>query len=554
MNLRVCENPVRIFNKNTHRFEHVPCGKCNTCRNVRNNRWTDRLVQESQCFPYTVFFTLTFDEKNVPLLSLDSDGHSLVDVHSGLVVDLNDLPNLGNMSPMKRKTYIHKRKFIPYVSSDIAQKFVKRLRYYFISLLKYTNENKTLRYFIVSEYGPSTYRPHIHGLLFFFSSSFASRFEDFLLKAWSFGRVDSSFVRDSAASYVARYLDSNAALPRIYLHRQIRPFLLCSKQPPIGTIQASTEELSQIFHKSLTKRTLQDYKRNKFKDVPLWRSFKDRLFPKIQSFDTFDHTQRVTLYGTYRYFSADHEDLVDSVVLDGVEPDKFNEFDYFRFWCERIFNIGFYHDCNNEPNRSFLATYLRYLYDLDSSSSRPGSYYALRNFYYICKRVYLQRSIFNVSLDYYVERIENFYKCSNLEILKNFYELQNELMFKYRDRRLLLFLYHDYADYLNSIFVDPKLAGLLTKDINLLSSFGFNTSHLKFEFIDYAYDDGNIIRKEFYSVKLMFDSVANLSTQFNAKIFRQSLKNKKKNDYLHWIENNDYYNKTFGFNFYKEYA
>ena len=551
MNLQVCENPVRIFSKSTHRFEYVPCGKCNTCRNIRNSRWTDRLIHESQCFPYTVFFTLTFDEKNVPLLSLDPDGHSLVDVHSGLVVDLNDLPNFGSMSPMKRKVYVHKRKFIPYVSSDIVQKFVKRLRYYFNSLLKFTNENTTLRYFIVSEYGPSTYRPHLHGLLFFFSSTFASRYEDLLSKAWSFGRVDSSFVRDSAASYVARYLDSNQALPRVYLHRQIRPFLLCSKQPPLGTLQATSEEMAQIFHKSVTRRILQDYKRNKFKDVPLWRTFKDRLFPKIQSFDSFDHTQRVTLYGVYRYFEADFRDLEDDTIF---LKHPLNEFREFLYWCQCRFHDGDKYDCNQEPNRSFLASYLKYLYDQDTSSSRPGSFYALRNFFYISKRVYLQRSIFNVSLDYYVDRIENFYSCAQLETLKNFYELENDLISKYRDRRLLLFLYPDYVNYLFGLFNDGQQLGLFTKDINILQSFGYNMFYLQYLYMDFAVDYGNVIRKELQLVKIRFDDIASISKQFNAKIFRDSLKVKKKNDYLHWIENNDYYNKTFGFNFFKEYA
>ena len=531
MQLKICENPVKVFNKFTHRFEYMKCGKCNTCRNIRNATWTDRLIQESQCFPYTVFFTLTFDDHNVPMLSLDPDGHSLVDVHSSLVVDLNDLPNYSNMSPLKRRLYVHKRKFIPYVTSDVAQRFVKRLRYYFNTLLLHTNENKTLRYFIVSEYGPSTYRPHLHGLLFFFSRSFASRYEGFLSKAWSFGRVDSSFVRDSAASYVARYIDSNKALPRIYLHKQIRPFLLCSKQPPIGTLLCTTEEVKEIFYKGATKRIIHDYKRNKFKDVPLWRSLKSKLFPKIQCFDSFNHSQRVALYGCYKYSGSE-------------------SFSDFAFWALNIVNQGSEFGLDN---RSFLGSYLTYLFSLDSLSSRPQSYFALRNFYYVCKRVFLQASVFNVDLDFYVDRIENFYSLQSLENLKEFYEFQSDFMRLHRDTRLLLFLYHDY-----SFSLIDRLSSngsyLMSYDINILSQFGFNLSHVRYDYVDSALDVHQLVYYELCSVRYHFDDLSESSRLFNLKIFNQSLKNKKKNDYLHWIENNDYYSKNFNFNFFKEYA
>lgn len=552
MNLSICENPIRVFSKTLHRFIYVKCGKCNTCRNIRNNTWVDRLVQESQCWKYSVFFTLTFDDKHLPVLSLDSDGHTLVDVNDGFSVDLNDLPNYASCCPVKQRLYVHKRKFIPYVTSDIVQKFLKRLRYYMFTLLKNTNEKKTLRYFIVSEYGPSTYRPHIHGILFFGSDTFASRYEEMLCKAWSFGDVNSSFVRDSCASYVARYVDCNYALPRVYLHRQIRPFLLCSKQPPIGTLLCTKKELSQIFHKGIVRRTIHDYKRNKFKDVPLWRSLKDRLFPKIQSFDTFSHSQRVTLYGCYRYFQGYTLGHHIEYACDSTFPDDY-DFDCFREFLGFVYWIIHQSDDYGVSNNTFLCSYLRFLFDQDSLSSRPGSFYCLRNFFYISKRVVTQCESFGCSLDYYVDRIENFYSVNALDELKRFYEFQNDFVCKHRDSRLLLFMYPDLVRHFDELF-SSAVPELFTYDLNVLGCFGFDLTSLDYQYIDVAFDSNCHLKKVYCFCRDQFLKYDSVSVRFNAKIFKDSLKNKKKNDYLHWIENNEAYNKTFGFDFFKDYA
>ena len=527
MNLSICEHPVRVYSKSLHRFTYVRCGKCNTCRNIRNNTWTDRLIQESQYWKYTVFFTLTFDDRHVPMLTLDPDGHTLVDVNDGFSVDLYDVPGFSrDMCSFKRKVYIYKRKFIPYVSVDIAQKFLKRLRYYFNTLLKFTPDEKILRYFLVSEYGPSTYRPHLHGLLFFSSPIFAVRFEEMLCKAWTFGNVDCSFVKDSAASYVARYIDCNYALPGIYLHRQIRPFVLFSKCPAIGTLQVTSQELSQIFHKGIVRRTIQDFKRNTFKDVPLWRSLKDKLFPKIQSFDSFTHSQRVTLYGASKY--------------SGEE-----DFKEFAFWCMKVIHQSDEYGLDND---TFLASYLRYLYECDSSSSRPGFSYALHNFFMVSRRVCLQASVFGVSLDYYVDRIENFYSVNALDTLKQFYEFQIEFIRKYKDPRPLVFMYPGLVERFISVGLLPgseeQLRHVSVSDYYLLENFGFINPDFDFGLASFQ------LSKAFD----LFSRINSISVNFNYKIFKDSLKIKKKNDYLHWLERNDHYNKTFGFNFFKDYA
>lgn len=509
MNVQSCESPVRIYDKFRKKHFFVPCGKCNTCRNIKNNTWVDRLIQESQCWPYTVFFTLTFDERHLPTFELDSNGF-LCDPHSGECVDLNEIVDFRHLTPVAKRLYVHKRKSIPYVTVDVAQRFIKRLRYYFTTINLHTHEQNILRYFIVSEYGPSTYRPHLHGLLFFSSKLCADRFEEVICKAWKVGGYDWSFVRDSAASYVARYVDSVQSLPRIYLHKRIRPFLICSKQPPIGTLQVSSEEVKEIFLSGAVKRTIHDYKRLSFKDVPLWRSLKDRLFPKIQLFDVFSHQERVTLYGVYRY-------------------SKSESFDDFLSWVEKLFKFSYSPGCFCE---TFLSRHLLYLYQLDSISSNPGKFYALRNLYYVSRRVYMQRVIFGVSLDLYVTKIEDYYSNVELQLLNEFYKFQEDYVQIHLDSRPLIYLYGDYAFTFSS----------------------HNSLYHNFSLVSFGYVLDDTLSSQLMSAFGEYRVEYDLMVKKNYRIFRQSMKTKKKNDYLNWIENNEYYRKRFTFNFYKDYA
>lgn len=105
----------------------VPCGKCIECLKDRQNSWKIRLVEESREHLYTYFFTLTYNEDSVPFTYLE-DGTKLLHVNK---VDI--------------------------------QLWIKRNRMRFERLF---NRKVDFKYFICSEYGPNTGRPHYHGILF----------------------------------------------------------------------------------------------------------------------------------------------------------------------------------------------------------------------------------------------------------------------------------------------------------------------------------------------------------------------------------------------------
>ena len=106
---------------------------------------------------------------------------------------------------------------IPYVCNRDLDLFLKRLRSYY--------PDEKLRYYAVSEYGPRTFRPHWHLLLFSNSERFSQTILENVSKAWSYGRCDASLSRGFAAPYVASYVNSFVALPDFYtqMPKVVRP-------------------------------------------------------------------------------------------------------------------------------------------------------------------------------------------------------------------------------------------------------------------------------------------------------------------------------------------
>lgn len=126
-------------------FLVVPCGKCVLCREKKANEWVSRAMCETQSstnIPY--FITLTYND--------------------------NCLPRNG-------------------VRKRAAQLFMKRLR---INLSRYSGEDFNLRFFLCSEYGSKTGRPHYHALLWNVPNLDPNRdlhdkmLQDVVQKSWSF--------------------------------------------------------------------------------------------------------------------------------------------------------------------------------------------------------------------------------------------------------------------------------------------------------------------------------------------------------------------------------
>lgn len=102
-------------------YIEVPCNKCSLCREKASREWATRAMCESQTSTsLPLFVTLTYNDYSLP-----SDG----------------------------------------VRKEHAQTFLKRLR---VNVNRYFGYEVNLRFFLCSEYGSNTKRPHYHALIWNF--------------------------------------------------------------------------------------------------------------------------------------------------------------------------------------------------------------------------------------------------------------------------------------------------------------------------------------------------------------------------------------------------
>lgn len=255
-----CQHPRTVVNKYTHESVVVPCGSCPSCLLRRSAIQTNLLTTYSAQFRYAYFVTLTYAPCFLPTLEV-----SVVEVCSDDIADVPCVPDINDLdagdpntylfgfrsvprtASIKLKTSTVERTFkdpevkftypmrskdilsilekvnhnvpnrIPYICNRDLDLFLKRLRSYY--------PDEKLRYYAVSEYGPTSFRPHWHLLLLSNSERFSETICENVSKAWSYGRCDTSLSRGYAALYVASYLNSFVALPDFYtqMPKVVRP-------------------------------------------------------------------------------------------------------------------------------------------------------------------------------------------------------------------------------------------------------------------------------------------------------------------------------------------
>ena len=188
----LCLHPVILSDR------VVPCGKCIPCLKRRQRDWFIRINQELLSSVCSYFITLTYE-----------DGH----------LNFDD--------------------GIPVVSRRDCQLFFKRLR-------KKIYPNK-IRYFLCSEYGPRTLRPHYHLIVFNFPLNLDPC--ETITNCWKKGFVTVSPVNDARCNYLAKYVVTGYVLPDFLNVKSRRPFSLQSRHPGIGASYLSSRNVER--HKSL---------------------------------------------------------------------------------------------------------------------------------------------------------------------------------------------------------------------------------------------------------------------------------------------------------------
>lgn len=414
MHVQNCLHPQVIYNKYTGEEVVGSCGHCAACLQNRANRWVTRLDMESSCHKYTWFCTFTYDEHHIDqIVRLRYDdykeGIAYINSDTGEIYEFSD-PSIKRHT-VKDFDFCQNTKVLPILNKSDVQKFIKLVRYY----IKQIDKNAILRYYYTGEIGPRTYRPHGHCLFWLDSEAVDKQFAQILSKTWKYGHIyDPHHVEGSAANYVASYINSLTDLPSIYQHRQLRPFHLFSKCPPLGSLVRSLEDVPAILDRKDTSIRIFSKASGKFFDVPLWRSLLDRYYPRIQRFSSLSTSDRIEVYrlAERHYFEDKY---------------KFAEFLYFRYvrsnrvdWISRYL----YDICHTPINRNVFSSDGR----LSSSvvSDTQTNINSLVRLCGILLRCRAQASAFSISLYDYAKKISDFYDNIDKKKLYSWYEWQNQ--------------------------------------------------------------------------------------------------------------------------------
>ena len=256
-----CESPVRLFDKRTQSYMFVPCGHCSSCRRSYQLQWRERLEAESRNSVVVLFFTLTYDNDHVPMVTLSGSGDDAflssnrATIPNIMLRDLDFIPDVEKFPSLviNYKNSVYVKNTFPVVCREDVQLFLKRLRrrlsYDTHSLLEgVSSDLKTFRYFICSEYGPNTFRPHYHGLLFLKDKRVAKAIREcYIFESWSLcnrRNLDCQEVFSCASSYVSKYVVADTRLPLILQIPALATFSLRSTRPAIGSCVLSFAELS----------------------------------------------------------------------------------------------------------------------------------------------------------------------------------------------------------------------------------------------------------------------------------------------------------------------
>lgn len=316
--LSECLHPVKVFNKYTNDVIYAPCGHCYSCLKNKSNRDTALAMNIASNFKYCYFVWLSYEEHYLPYIELKTID-SLDDTRSNYLFSSinrrlripvsNGKDRIIEDSPFEfthsmtsseyqdiiikshgrydflRKCVVYPRfedcdNRIPYCNTSDCQKFLKRLRFH--SKNKY---NEEIRFYGVSEYGPRTYRPHWHLLLFFNSDELASSIQQLVSESWSYGRTTCELSRGGSASYVASYVNSNVCLPSLYIqHKEIRARSLHSKgygNNHVFPTQAAIHELDKMSSLLLNGESISV--NGKVKQIYPSRSYKHTVFPRFSN-------------------------------------------------------------------------------------------------------------------------------------------------------------------------------------------------------------------------------------------------------------------------------
>lgn len=237
----MCTNCRWIENPYTHKMVFVRCGKCDACKQEKANVRKRKIDNHFASGQVALFVTLTYDDRFLPYLK-----KSEITLHGTNSIYRDFYPRnytkdgitklIVKPSKLQTKSLIHDELYsfgitkadiqalrpvksdkdkVGVIYYEDIKNFHKRLRQILVRDFQFMAGYSA---FNVAEYGPTTFRPHFH-LLIFINPSDVETFKSAVVKAWPYAdsirTSDNISVAENANGYVSSYVNCGTDLPKI---------------------------------------------------------------------------------------------------------------------------------------------------------------------------------------------------------------------------------------------------------------------------------------------------------------------------------------------------
>lgn len=407
----LCEHIQVIKNRYSGREVPCACGVCPTCLQQKASRLATRIENfRSKEFNY-YFVTLSYSNKNVPFVILDTDSCSdVLSFRDSSILDYvkhtsspSVLRSLGTFNDKKLTKFddslpyfkkVWKLPNFPVINAvavhnyDDFRLFLARLRKYLIS----NNYDSRFKYFASHEYGETTYRPHIH--ILFRTKVPYETFKQAVMSCWSY--CDYRYLKRwfevaiDPAKYISSYLADSHFLPYFYSSSLFRQRFTHSLYAGFENLAFSLSSVFNNAAKGVVTYHCEYYTKNGFHfndDLAIPAYVARRWFPKIPNYDRLSYNEFVSLGKSlcrytnqaYKFFTFRGLDKCFSV----------KEIDHCPFVARILYTYGFHEDT---VNQAYLAFSRMFSYSQILGVSYDYYLFVCYKFYISLYSYYLKKS------------------------------------------------------------------------------------------------------------------------------------------------------------------
>lgn len=335
-----CFSPRKVYNKYLCREVTANCGKCAYCRSLRAFDLTSRVQREfvNQGGNTALFITLSYDNDHLPVYQYNGRARrwlsncgcpefeplpecAVNEYPTPIKYDIDGKMPLRALGTRSASRYKMRPAFAHLCYPDVQRYFaLVRARFYALCTrydnsplhiayedVDLTYETFSYRYAVCGEYGPTTFRPHYHIVIFLNHAANdrqLSAISQIFSSSWSLGLVDIQAVTsDGVAPYLADYVTGLGNIPSVLQGKRVRPCFHFSQSPTIGTLSLSEDEVRTYLYSCDAFRRRYDDRKQSVVVEELPSSSLRRYFPQCKGFSANDFASLVYVYGyAYRYF------------------------------------------------------------------------------------------------------------------------------------------------------------------------------------------------------------------------------------------------------------